>query len=36
MMTATNMSVMIVALVISTICLLNANGEEEKVSDRHY
>ncbi|CAF1589875.1 unnamed protein product, partial [Adineta steineri] len=29
-MTATNMSMMIIALVIATICLMNTNGEEEK------
>jgi hypothetical protein len=31
-MTATNMSIMIIALVITTICLSNAKGENEKVS----
>jgi hypothetical protein len=31
-MTAANMSMMVVALVITTMCLLTAKGEEEKVS----
>lgn len=32
MMTAANMSMMVVALVIATMCIFTAKGEEEKVS----
>ena len=31
-MTALNMSMMVVGLVITTVCLFTAKGEEEKVS----
>lgn len=35
-MTALNMSMMVVGLVITTLCLFTAKGEEEKVSITRY